>query len=177
MSRICSIWWILLFALLLRLYGIDNPIIGNHEWRQTDTAIMAKNFFENGYRLFYPQMNWGGGGYVECEFPIYPYLVALMHGLFGYSESWGRLVTVAIYLLGLLYLYRLVDSILNRRVALWTAFFFAVLPMNILYSRTIMPDAMMITGSIAGIYHFWRWTQTDRMSHWFYSLIGISLRF
>jgi len=70
---------------------------------------MACNFFENGYRLLHPQIDWGGatGGEVESEFPIYQFLVALLYGLCGVSESWGRALSLAFSLLTVVYLRRL----------------------------------------------------------------------
>ena len=38
---IAPIVWILLLAAALRLIGIDAPVIGEHSWRQSDTAAVA----------------------------------------------------------------------------------------------------------------------------------------
>ena len=78
---------LLLFALAVRLYQIDAPILG---WRQADTAAMARNFHQNGYMFFYPQVDWGGDtpGYVETECPVYPFAVAVLYSRFGVAAVW-----------------------------------------------------------------------------------------
>ena len=64
--------FLLTLALAIRLYHFDAPILGIHAWRQSDTAAIARNFYENGFNFFYPQIDWGGSGtgYCETEFPI-----------------------------------------------------------------------------------------------------------
>ena len=44
---------VLCLALALRLVHLGAPILGIHSWRQADTASMARNFDENGYRFFF----------------------------------------------------------------------------------------------------------------------------
>ncbi len=53
--------FILALAFLLRLYHIDDPLVGVESWRQTATASVARNYFVGGYNLLYPQIDWGGG--------------------------------------------------------------------------------------------------------------------
>jgi hypothetical protein len=73
--RVNSIYFILSIALIVRLYHINFPVGGFAAWRQADTAAMARNFYTNGFHLLYPEIDWGGGGIVDSEFPIYPYIV------------------------------------------------------------------------------------------------------
>ena len=64
------VWVLVLFGVSCRMINLSAPPIGMHSWRQTDTAAIARNL---------PQVDWGGSGpgYVESEFPIYTYSVAL----------------------------------------------------------------------------------------------------
>lgn len=73
------VWVLVLFGVSCRMINLSAPPIGMHSWRQTDTAAIARNFYEHGYRFHLPQVDWGGSGpgYVESEFPIYTYSVAL----------------------------------------------------------------------------------------------------
>ena len=75
------IWAIVLLAIGVRLYHISFPVAGWHSWRQADTAAIARNLYQNGFNLLYPQIDWGGNspGYVESEFQLYPFLVALLY--------------------------------------------------------------------------------------------------
>jgi len=87
---------ILFIAFVYRVPSLDAPVIGEHSWRQAETAAMARNFYENGYRFLYPQIDWGGqtSGEVECEFLLYPFLVALLYKVFGVSEVCARALSL-----------------------------------------------------------------------------------
>lgn len=150
---------IILFALALRVYSINAPPIGVHQWRQTQTAMIAENYYENGYRFLYPQINWAGGteGYAETDFPVYSYAVALGYGVFGDHDWVGRMTSVFFSLAALVFLYLLVRKHIDERTALWSSFFFAVMPLVAFYGRAIMPESMMLASTAGGIYFFSEW--------------------
>ena len=156
---------VLALALVLRLVHVGAPILGVHSWRQADTAAMARNFHENGYRFFEPQVDWGGSGpgYVECELPAFPYAVALAYGVLGPSEAWGRLLAALLSTLTVYLLYRLArDAYGDDRAALAAAFVFAVLPLSVFYGRAFMPESAMLCASVAALHAFDRWTATGK---------------
>jgi hypothetical protein len=80
-----KIAWILVFILGLAVRSTElfHPIDRN-EWRESDMASIARNYFRNGMDFSHPQIDWDGSGpgYTESEFPIYPYLLALSYKLF-----------------------------------------------------------------------------------------------
>src|SRR5262245_7697315 len=76
-----SVWFIIILALLIRLPLLLTPLsYSSDTWRQADTASIAHNFV-GSYNLLYPQIHWGGSGpgYVETEFQLYPFIVALLY--------------------------------------------------------------------------------------------------
>jgi 4-amino-4-deoxy-L-arabinose transferase-like glycosyltransferase len=151
-----KIYIIILVALLVRLFHISFTVIGWHSWRQSDTAAITRNFYENGYNILYPQIDWRGNtpGYVESEFHIYPFIVSLLYGMFGASEFWGRLVSVMFSLFTILGIYLLVKKYLGEKVAFWSSFIYAILPLNIFYGRAFMPELLMLMCSVYGIFYF-----------------------
>ena len=46
---------IVVLALVLRLYKIDNPVADWHSWRQADTASVTRVFAKDGINLFLPR--------------------------------------------------------------------------------------------------------------------------
>ncbi|WP_346289728.1 ArnT family glycosyltransferase [Sphaerothrix gracilis] len=172
-----SIFFLLGLALLVRLYNIQSPIIGVHSWRQADTAALARNFAENGLNFFYPQVDWAGSsaGYAETEFPLYSYLVALLYKLFGVSEIYGRAIAVVCSLVALFFLFQLVAYVVNRQAAFWASFFYAVLPLNVFYSRTFQPESMMQMACVMGLYFFIRWLDSERWWHWTVSALFVAI--
>ncbi|HRE41592.1 MAG TPA: glycosyltransferase family 39 protein [Ignavibacteria bacterium] len=152
-------------------------IVGFHAWRQADTASIAKNFYESGNSILYPQIDWRGNteGFVESEFHIYPYLVSVFYNIFGLNEAIGRIVSIIFSVIATFYLFLLVKLIINEKSALWSAVIFSILPMNFFFSRAFMPESAMIMFSIAGIYFYLSWINSDKLKFYIFSLICISL--
>jgi 4-amino-4-deoxy-L-arabinose transferase-like glycosyltransferase len=159
---------ILLLALAVRLPLVFTPITYTDSWRQADTASIAHNFYRDGgnFNILYPQINWGGNvpGYVEAEFQLYTFVVAILYRVFGEHIILGRLVSLALTLptLGLFYL--LVRRMFNRRIAAWALLIFAISPLSIRYSTAFMPEAAVMFFYVAALYTFYRWL-TEEKSH------------
>ncbi|MEO8665338.1 MAG: glycosyltransferase family 39 protein [Ignavibacteria bacterium] len=177
MNRKKILLFIICITILTRVYHITFPLIGWQSWRQTDTASIAKNFFQNGYNIFYPQIEWRGNtaGYVESEFHIYPFIVSLLYGIFGMDEMWGRIVSLIFSVLTVYGLYLLVRKIISENTALWSAFIYAILPLNIYFTRAFMPESMMLMCSVYGIYFYNEWIENDRWKNFTLSLLFIAL--
>jgi 4-amino-4-deoxy-L-arabinose transferase-like glycosyltransferase len=171
------IFAVLVLALLLRLYHIDFPVAGWHSWRQADTAAMARNFYENGFDLFHPQIDWGGNssGVVESELPVYPFLVSILYAIVGMSDMWGRILSVICALTTIYGLYLLVRRFLSNEIALWSAFIYAIIPLNIYYGRAFMVESAMLMCSVLGIYWFSKWLDEDNVRDFILSWLSISL--
>jgi 4-amino-4-deoxy-L-arabinose transferase-like glycosyltransferase len=171
------IYIILAVALITRLYHINFPVSGWHSWRQADTAAIAKNFYENGFQILYPQIDWRGNttGYVESEFHIYPFAVSLIYSIFGFSDMWGRVLSVIFSLFTISGIYLLTKQIISEKTALWAAFIYAIIPLNIYYGRAFMPESLMLMCSVYGIYFFYRWTESEAIKYLIYSYFFITL--
>lgn len=172
-----KIYLILFIALIARIIHISYPVSGWHSWRQADTASIARNFYENGFNILYPKINWNadGTGYVESEFQIYPFLISILYSFFGVSDFWGRLVTVIFSLITIYGLFLIVKKIINEETALWAALLYSILPLNIYYGRAFMPDTAMLMCSVYGIYFFYSWQENNKNFSLLLSGIFISL--
>ena len=158
----------------LRLFGIGSPVAF---WREADTAAMTRNFHENGYALAYPQIDWGGEapGYVESEFPVYPFVVALVYPLLGEVELAGRLLSVVFWMGSLVFLFLLVRGLIDEQTALWASLYHALLPLNLIFSRALMPEPLLILSLVAGVFFYSRWLDTEHARHFFCACLFISL--
>lgn len=139
-------------ALALRCYGLGAPLLDYHSWRQADTAAIARNFALHGYRLGLPEVDWGGSqpGYVESEFPLYTFGLALLYGLFGVQEWLGRLLTALCGAGAVAALYGLALPALGRRGAAYAGLVLALMPFALYFGRAVMPDSLMLlTGALA----------------------------
>ncbi|MGH2575781.1 MAG: ArnT family glycosyltransferase [Ignavibacteria bacterium] len=166
-----KIYLILLITFLIRLYHINFPVLGWHSWRQSDTATIAKNFYENGFNILYPQISWGGAGtgYVESEFQIYPLIVSVLYAVFSVNDMWGRVVSVIFSMLTVYGLYLLVRKIMSEQAALWSALIYAIIPLNIYYGRAFMPESTMLVCSVYSIYFFSEWLDKEKTKYFIYS--------
>jgi hypothetical protein len=168
---------LILFGILARLYGISAPPYSVHDLRQYETAAIARNFFDGSLNILYPQVDWRGSspGYVESEFQIYTFLVALLYRTFGVHEWLGSGLNIVFYIVSAILLFRLVQNLFDERVALFSVFFYSFVPLSVVFTRSFQPDALMALSSLAGVYYFSRWMEEERWTSLLISALGISL--
>src|SRR6266516_3809957 len=80
--------FVLVPGIILRMLYIDQPFVDAWSWREADMATIARNFYRNGFNVFYPQINWAGSdpGYVGTEFQLVSLLASAMYVPFGIHE-------------------------------------------------------------------------------------------
>jgi len=161
------LWVVLLLGGAVRLVQIDEPLIDRQAWRQTDTAAVARNYYEEGYDLFWPRIDWRGttSGYVEMNFPLYPYLVSGFYGIVGGAYDWlGRLLSLLCSVATALLLYWLAKRLFaDELTGVFAAFFFLFFPLNIYFGRAFMPEPLMLLLSVAALLCFDRWGESGRL--------------
>lgn len=166
---------ILLLAFLLRRYKLSIALADHHSWRQADTAAVTRNFIKEGWSFFKPKIDNmtplhpglpNNERLFLVEPPIYNSLVAGVYSLFGVRIELARLVSVFFSLLSIVFLYLIGNLFFNRRVGLMAAFFFAVLPYNIFYSRVVMPEPMIISLLLAIIYLTLKWLDGGKIFYY-----------
>src|SRR5436190_17767138 len=176
-SHIAIAIWIL--AVAARLVLINQPYIDHWSWRQSDVAAIARNFFQNGFRFGYPQIDWAGNapGYVGTECPILPLIAAVCYKLAGVHEWIGRIQAVILFAVSLPFFFLLVRKIFGSTAAVWATFFYCFTPLNVFAGRSFMPDVPSLTFAIVGLYFFLRWVEHSESSSFFVAAIAISLSF
>lgn len=155
---------LMLIGLIFWSYNINSPLLDHHSWRQTDTAAIARNFYSNGFDLFHPQIDWGGSspGYVETEFQIIPFIIAILYKIFGISEWVARLVSIAFSLGSVYLLYMLARTYFDVKTSAFSVLIFIISPLELYFGRAVMPDSAMIFFSIGSLYFFDKWTKKER---------------
>ncbi len=143
--------FVLLLALGLRLYKIDNPVADWHSWRQADTAAVSRNFVRDGFDLLHPHYDDLGSnqtghdnpqGLRMVEFPFYNAIVAAAYKTAPLLslEIYGRLVSAIFSLFTIVVIYYLVLHEESRVAAFFAALTFAIMPFFVYYSRVILPE-------------------------------------
>lgn len=144
---------ILALAILPRIYHLNYPYIDYHGFRQSDTANVARNFYEHGFNILYPEaaeFGQGNGAY-EMEFGLVPFLVAMLYLPFGVHEWVAHSVSIAFSLLTIYLIYALALHYFSMRTALLASFFAALMPLSIYFGRAMMPESAMLAFSVASV--------------------------
>jgi hypothetical protein len=114
---------IFIIAAILRFSHINQPLIDAFSWRQSDTAIMADNFYQGNWNIFYPGVSWNGPepNYQGMEFQTVTYMAALLYVLVDQHDWVGRSVAVTFGLWGIFALYQLVRRVWDEKHAIASA--------------------------------------------------------
>jgi 4-amino-4-deoxy-L-arabinose transferase-like glycosyltransferase len=139
-------WLPIALGSLLRLVQIWMPVLGVHSWRQADTAAMARHFSLAGTPIWLPQVDWGGAsaGFVESEFPLYPFLVSRLYGLMGVQEWLGRGLSVLCSALTIWLVMRLGRRWFNPEAGWWAGLAFAIAPLGVYFGRAFQAEALLL---------------------------------
>ena len=174
MSRISKNLFFVIILLAICLYYdyhhiIFKPTQGIHQWRQTDGASFARNYYLEGMNFFQPKTHnlTSDGGTTSftatADTPFLYYSVAILYKIFGYHEFLFRLLNTLIYLLGLLYLFR-------AMMLIFKDFFYASgitllafsSPVLIYYASNFIPDSASLAFMFIAIFHFFKYRESSK---------------
>ncbi len=157
-------------AFFLRVYHLNLPYLEsyNNLTRQSVVGMIVRNFYRHGFNFFYPELDLNGNGpsLFAGEVPVYSYLMALAYRFSGGVHEWAaRLVSVAVSMGTLYFLYKLVQKATDEKLALYALVFAAFSPLNLALSRSIQPDAMMLFGSAGALYGLYSYFDSKRPAY------------
>lgn len=143
-------------SLASHLKGLASPMLDYHYHRQANTAAIARNFHENGLRFFHPQIDWEGSyrGRAATEFPLYMWLMGLFWPLFGLGDMWGRILSAIFSALTAVYLFKFLESKIEREAAFYAGILFSFIPLEIYFGRTVQPEAIALFSTMGALYHW-----------------------
>ncbi|RVB56962.1 glycosyl transferase, partial [Mesorhizobium sp. M7A.F.Ca.CA.004.06.1.1] len=121
---------ILFIAVVFRFHNITLPLVDAFSWREVSTAMMADNFQQRSWNIFFPEVSWTGPGpsYQGREFQIVSYLTALLYQLFGWHDWFGRMVAAFFGLVTVFSLHRLTALCWDETHAHAAALAYALMP-------------------------------------------------
>ncbi|MGI5841526.1 MAG: ArnT family glycosyltransferase [Patescibacteria group bacterium] len=160
----------LLIGLLVRTYKLDSPIADWHSFRQADTASVTRNLLNHTGSFFKPTYhdysNIQSGldnpkGYRMVELPIYNFLSASVFEVLNPIistldiETISRLISITLSLLSSYIIFLFVQKQTGLFLpSFFSMAFFLLLPFNIFYSRTILPESTAVFFMVLGLYLF-----------------------
>jgi len=154
------LFFLLLLIFVIRLYHLGVPPLEIEEsWRQADTESMAWNFANYDLNPLYPNFNYDGPlpNIPALELQVTTFIIAILYKIFGHHYFLSRLVPITFFMISCLFLYLFARRHLSQRGALFSLLIYGILPVNVFYSRAIMPESAGLMFWIAGIYYFDLW--------------------
>lgn len=174
-SYIILLVMVVLSGTCIRLINLTQPLLEGSSTRQFTTAMVARNFYHHGFKLFYPQIEGGGDdpGYVMQEFYIIPFVAAIFYWFMGGVHEWVlRLLSVISYILAAIMLYKLSQYYFSRKTAIISVFCFTVSPISIYLGRAVHPEMLIAFFNMATIYAFSRWIFQEKNIYGLWAILS-----
>ncbi len=172
---------LILIAVPFRLYHLTYPILDSFNFRQAQTATFTLNFYKHGINLFQTELDIFGIGrqkYLTLEFPIYEAMVSILYKLFFVSDIWGRIVSIIAGFISAWYLYEIVKLLIkNKKIAIYSVFFFLFAPLNMFYQRAFMIEPTIIALLLAGTFYYLIWVDYQDRKSYFLALVLLTIGF
>ncbi len=132
--------------------GFNFPILGKHDFRQTQTALSALMMAKGGPWLIYETPLFGAPYAIPFEFPLYQWLTTLVHLLGAPLDQAGRAVSIAFFLLLLFPLYRVLRSFeFSYEVSMLTLALVVSAPLYTFWTRAFMIESTALYFAIASL--------------------------
>lgn len=155
----------ILFVLLsapVQLANLGEPLLGEHEFRQTQTALSVWEIREHGFSWLHPKLPLYGPPW-ECplEYPVFQLVAAAVDSVAPWHnlDASIRLTAVIFFYLAALALYLLARQLFESpTVALFTAAIFLFSPYNIYWGRASMIEYAADFFFLAYLICFIRWS-------------------
>ncbi len=176
--------FLLTFAAMGWYYGYSSIFHytprSTHQWRQTDSASIAKNYYQNGLHFFEPTMHHmlGNEGQVAAggESTLLCYFAALLYKLLGPQEGWFRLLNWAVFLGGLYALSRCLWQICNDLFyALAIPAFWFSSPVIAYYAFNFVPNIPALGLTIVAGAALYAYYQSGRKRHFYLTMLLFGL--
>ena len=164
-----SLFILFLLATFMILYGTQIPLLrpqSVHQWRQSDSASYALNYYQKNTGFFHPQtMNMRGE---DCEmvseFPIIYYLTSIFYKWFGFNEIILRLITYSFFAIGLFFLFKLSLQLFGNRVimAFVPPIFLLSAPYVSYYALNFLSNVPALGMTLAAWHFYFNWWKKEK---------------
>ena len=136
---------ILLAGVGLRLLGVLDPLVGIHDFRETQTASGVWLYSKYGFHLFEYHVPMFGGKYLILEFPLFQAIVYGLSRIVGMYEFLGRIVSVLSYAVSFLALYSIsMKTLKDRGQSFLAVLVYSVVPFSIYFNRAFIIDPFVL---------------------------------
>lgn len=150
-----------LTALALRLPSLNSAPYNAHSFRQTETMATIDDYYKNGINLLYPKTNYVGyPGYLVFELPVYQAGMAMLWKIFTPQVFVIRLYNILIGFLTAWLVFLFARKWFGDKAGLAAAIIYLFIPLNIVYSRSVLLDPTATLFSLITVYALIRLVET-----------------
>jgi 4-amino-4-deoxy-L-arabinose transferase-like glycosyltransferase len=154
---------IVMLALAVRFYDLDDLPLDFHSTRQMHSMLMARGMYYQT-RSDIPEWQktmsleqWKLEGLIEP--PIMEGLTALGYQLAGTDDlRIPRVMSIIFWMLGALPLYWLARGLIDHNGAVFALAFYLILPYGAQASRAFQPDPLMVSTILWAVWAAWHWS-------------------
>ncbi|MBV6472342.1 MAG: hypothetical protein JPMHGGIA_00597 [Saprospiraceae bacterium] len=160
---------------------IFQPPQSIHQWRQSDGASLALNYYQHNLGFLRPHthnLTSDQGTSSACapsEWPLLYWSVSCFYDLLGPDDSIYRIFNTLLFLMGLFFLFRWVYSIVED--AVWSLSVTLLLfssPVVAYYGNNYLSDSAALAFSFAGWYFFSQYLFRRGSKYWPVALFALS---
>lgn len=171
---------ILIFGFYLRVYHLDYPVIGYHNWKETHYLTEARNFARTGDwltpRSDFPDIYTNPEGAHGDTLPVTSWAAAAGFIIFGEKLWVARLTSVIFVMASILLLYLIIKKLFKREdFALTAALIAATNPLLVFFGRQVQLNNPALFFGMLSIYLYLLWIDNPEESSRTKYLIGASL--
>lgn len=163
--------------IILHFYQINEPPNGYHQWRESDTAAIMLNYYQEDSNFLHQRCNQRGvhSGITAGELPTYSYSSGILYFIFGAHHFLPRLLTLVGSLAALYFFRKSVALISNPSAANYSTIALAFSPIFLFYSFKIMPDIWMLMFMLGAVYFFLKYVNSNSRADFILSAIFLIL--
>jgi len=176
---------IVVFGFSLRLYHVDYPVVGYHNWKEVHYLSEARNFVSDGFfkhGFFIPAWDYPSLDFVDDvkyknpsgvhtdSFPTISVAVALFFKIFGPHLVVARLVSIFFVMAAVVMFYFFVKELFRREdLALVSAFFLSVMPLTVFFGRQTQLINPALFFMVSCFYFYVRWYRSREAKMLFFT--------
>ncbi|HZY26380.1 MAG TPA: glycosyltransferase family 39 protein [Bacteroidales bacterium] len=157
------LYGIIAIVLLIRIYTFNVPLTDRTSWKEIDYITISQNYLHNGFNLFRPTITWPAEEprVTAMEFPLVPYLAAILYRIFGFNTFSVRIIPLIVYLMIILVVFKLVNKEIGPVPALFAAAMAGFIPLTSDFGNILFSYPVAVLTGVTSIYLFYQWTDNN----------------
>lgn len=136
---------------------------GVHQGAQADRACIAHNYYTESMNLFLPRVNETRDqtGIIGCELPIVNYTAAIIYKIFGFNDSYYRVMMWLLMAFGLYAVFSIFRLYgLSNALSLLFSYLWYCSPILMFYTPSYLPDTASLSINLIALYFLLKYIKT-----------------